>query len=347
MAEPIRIAVVGAGLVGKRHVTAIGETPGAVMNAIVDPEAAHQAYAHELGATWCDELAVLLRDHRPDGVILATPTPLHIDQALEVVRHGVPVLVEKPIGTTASEAEKLVETAESLGVPVLVGHHRRYNPIIHRAKLALSRGDIGDIRSVHMNCWFYKPDSYFDAAPWRKEPGAGPILVNLVHDIDLLRYLCGEIISVQAQSAPSKRGYQNEDLAAAVVRFASGAIGTVSVSDSVVSPWSWETTSREYPIYPPTDQSCYVFGGSEGALSVPDMRLWTPSGDVPHWWEPLQVAHLSPETADPLCNQIAHFVDVIRGQKPLVSGREGLRTLQVIEAIQKACATGETVHLPP
>ena len=220
-----------------------------------------------------------------------------------------------------------------------------YNPIIRSAKDMIVSGKIGDVRAAHATCWFYKPDSYFDQAPWRKLAGAGPISVNLVHDIDLMRHLCGEVISVQAQATASRRGYENEDVAAAVLKFANGAIGTVTVSDSIVSPWSWEHTAKEYPVYPATQQSAYMIGGSLGALSIPDQSLWR-HDEAPDWWSPISATSSPIETSDPLVNQIQHFAEVItEGVEPRVSAREGLRTLRVVDAIQRAAATGETVTL--
>ncbi|MEC7961798.1 MAG: gfo/Idh/MocA family oxidoreductase, partial [Pseudomonadota bacterium] len=119
-----------------------------------------------------------------------------------------------------------------------------------------------------------------------------------------------------------------------------------TVSDSIAAPWSWELTSREYPIYPPTPESCYLIGGSTGSLSVPDLRLWSHSGGAPDWWTPIAASSLTRAASDPLVNQMAHFASVVRGETaPLVSGREGLRTLQVIEAIQKAGETGLVQHI--
>ena len=78
--------------------------------------------------------------------------------------------------------------------------------MVKTAKSAIESGAIGDVRAVQATCWFYKPDYYFDVAPWRTKKGAGPISVNLVHDVDLLRHFCGEVKSVRAISVPSKRG---------------------------------------------------------------------------------------------------------------------------------------------
>ncbi len=281
-----------------------------------------------------------------DGVILATPTLLHVEQAMTCIDHKCPVLVEKPIGTSAQEALKLVQRAETRDVSLLVGHHRRHNPLIQKAKEVIEHGVIGNVRAVQGTCWFYKPDHYFEAAPWRKRGGAGPISVNLVHDIDLIRYLCGEVVAVQAVAAPSARGFENEDVASAVLEFGNGVIGTISVSDSVVAPWSWEFTSRENPKFPPMPESCYLIGGSEGSLSLPDLRVWTHLDRQQDWWTPLSATTLTRQAADPLVNQIAHFRDVIlKKATPLVSGEEGVRTLQVIEAIQASAKHGTRLEI--
>jgi predicted dehydrogenase len=201
------------------------------------------------------------------------------------------------------------------------------------------------VRAAQATCWFYKPDDYFDVAPWRNAKGAGPISVILVHDVDLMRHFCGEVVTVQAQLASSVRGFDNEDLAAAVLRFESGAICTITVSDSIVSPWSWELTAQENPSYARTDQSCYQIGGTDGSLSLPDMRIWRHS-DKKSWWSPISATTMPRGSSDPLVNQITHFCDVIRGkEQPLVSAEEGLKTLQVVEAIQQAAQTQNLVHM--
>ncbi|MEX0320198.1 MAG: Gfo/Idh/MocA family protein [Ruegeria sp.] len=348
MSKNFAIAIIGAGLVGRRHVVASRTLRDVDLIAAVDPSAQGHAFATENGVPCYGTLDELFDNQTPDGVILATPTTLHVEQGIECIRRGCPVLVEKPIAVEASDALSLVREADRLGVPLLVGHHRRHNPIIRAAKDAIETGEIGNVRAVHVNCWFYKPDEYFDAAPWRKKVGAGPISVNLVHDIDLMRHLAGEVVSVQAQSVRSERGFENEDVAAALLTFETGAIGTISVSDSIVAPWSWEMTSRENPVYPPTSESSYMIGGSHGSLSVPDLRLWTHQDGQRDWWTPISATAMKCGASDPLVNQLRHFADVVRnGVAPIVSGWEGLRTLQVIEAIQNSCKSGRAVRISP
>ena len=343
MTNIIKLAVVGAGLVGQRHINAISKQKDVKLVAIVEQNPTEDI--NSLAVPCFSNLKEMFAAISPDGVILSTPTPLHVSQGLECIERSCPVLVEKPLATSAVQAKILTDAAEHAAVPLLVGHHRRHNPLIQKAKELIISGEIGNIRALQATCWFYKPDEYFDIAPWRTQKGAGPVSVNLVHDIDLMRYFCGEIISVQAQMAPSIRGFDNEDLAAAVLKFESGVIGTVTVSDSIVSPWSWELTSREYPIYPMTSESCYLLGGSEGSLSVPDLKVWSHKGER-NWWNPISGTIAPRDASDPLINQITNFADVIRGDTDaLVTGLDGLKTLLVIEAIQKAAQTQNLIEV--
>lgn len=341
--ERLQLAIVGMGLVGRRHIAAINQISSVEICAVVDTDDAITAQVANAGIESHNDLGTMIKATRPDGIILSTPTNLHMSQALACIESGIPILIEKPIAHDLTAAQLIVSKSDALGVPVMVGHHRRFNPIIQKAKDVLTQGLIGKIRVVDAKCWFAKPNDYFETAPWRKINGAGPVSVNLVHDIDLLRFLCGEIIEVRAIMAPSARGHDIEDVAVAIFRFENGALGTVSVSDNAVSPWSWEVTSGEYPIYPFTGQSAYQIGGSRGALSVPDLRIWQHEGE-PDWWSPIGSTALSVAMADPLVNQITHFAAIIRGKmKPLVSGYEGLCTLAVIDAMREAAKTGRAI----
>ena len=343
--ELLRIAIIGFGLVGLRHAEALEKVDGVQLCAVADPSDESLEQASAKAVPHFDQLDKLIEKTSPDGVILATPTTLQATHARLCIDADIPVLIEKPLAINAIEGRAIVQHAQAKNVQIMVGHHRRFNPIIQKAHKVISEGQIGDVKSVHATCWFYKPDSYFDVAPWRKFDGAGPISVNLAHDIDLIRHLCGEIAEVQAQATPSSRGYENEEVAVALLRFANGAVGTVSVSDGIVAPWSWEFTSREYPLYPFTGQSAYQIGGTQGSLSIPDLSLWT-HDQARDWWSPMSANVLSCDLSDPLINQIKHFASVIRKNAlPLVSGREGLRTLAVIEAIQIAAKTGRKIQL--
>ena len=342
----LNIGIVGFGLVGKRHASALEKTNGLLLKDVIEHDPTSlQSSEKELKFITHNDLDEYLNSNKPDGLIIATPTVLHIDQAMKCIEKKIPLLIEKPISVHAKDAITLIKRSKELDVPLLIGQHRRHNQIIKTTKKILDEGVLGEIRSIQATCWFYKPDHYFDAAPWRKQKGAGPIYVNLIHDVDLLRYFCGEVKTVYANAIRSTRGYDNEDVASAVLTFKNDIIANVSVSDSISSPWSWETTSNEHPVYPNTNNSCYLIGGAEGSLSLPDLKLWKHE-KKPDWWTPLITEKYDFQNIDPLITQLENFRDVILGKtEPLVSGLEGVRSLQVIEAIQSSIASKSPIDI--
>ncbi len=345
MSSHTRIAIVGFGLIGRRHAEVVRRAPELELAAVVDRDLESLADAAALGAPVYSSMPDMIEAEAPDGIVLATPTPQHVEQGLICIDAGLPLLVEKPIAPTSDDARILTDAADSADVPLLVGHHRRHNGTVRAAKAAIDSGAVGEIRAVQATCWFYKPDHYFEKAPWRRQKGAGPISVNLVHDVDLLRHFCGEVESVQAVVVPSRRGFENEDLATAVLRFASGAIATISVSDSIVAPWSWELTARENHAYPATSESCYLIGGSEGGLSLPDLRVWRHDAD-PDWWTPISARTLTCRMEGPLSMQMSHFARVIADEEaPLVPGVEGLKSLEAVEAVVLSSKAGHGVKI--
>lgn len=334
----------GAGLIGRRHIEHILREDCATLAAVVDPDPAAQEVAAAGGAPWYPDLPAMLARDRPEGVIVATPSPLHVRNGMDCVAAGLPALIEKPLADDVTEAERLVDAAGRAGVPLLAGHHRRHNPLVAEAKRAVDAGRLGRVVAVHATCWFHKPPEYFDPA-WRRAAGAGPVLTNLVHDMDLLRHLCGDVVQVQAMDSNALRGHAVEDTAVILLRFAGGALGTVTVSDAVSAPWSWEFTSGENPAYTRTGESCYLIGGTAGSLALPHLDLWRHEGR-PDWWAPLGRERLPADAADPLALQIRNLCGVIRGTAaPLVPARDGLEALRVIAAVKQAAATGQAVRV--
>jgi len=124
-------------------------------------------------------------------------------------------------------------------------------------------------------------------------------------------------------------------------------VATISVADTIAAPWSWELTARENPAYTATNQSCYLIGGSLGAMSLPDLKVWSHEG-APDWSSPIASKTLIANAGDPLAIQATNFAKVIRGEEaPVVSGAEGLRSLQVVEAVQQASDTGQLRQVSP
>lgn len=343
----IRIAVAGAGLIGRRHIELIQASAECDLAALVDPAPATAELAAAHGVALYPCLEQLFAEQRPDGVILATPNHLHVEGALACVEHGVAALIEKPVAHTLEEGKRLLAIAEQTGARLLVGHHRAHSAILAKAREVIAEGLLGKLVAVMGSALFYKPDDYFDAAPWRRQIGGGPVLINMIHEIGNLRSLCGEIVAVQAQASSTTRGFAVEDSVAISLRFASGALGTFMLSDTAACARSWEQTARENPDYPSyADEDCYVISGTQGTLSIPTMRLkFYEQRAERSWWKPFSTAVAPRQNADPLARQLAHFCQVIRGeQQPLVTVRDGLRNLQIVEAISSAARSGQIVH---
>ena len=334
-------------MIGKRHIEEIDASESAVLAAVVDPGPAGRELAEKYGVSLYQSLAELFSKDKPDGIILATPNQMHVDGGLECVAAGVPVLVEKPIGDNVVSATRLVEAGEKAGVPVLTGHHRNYSPIMTKAREIIQSGVLGTLVAVSGTALFYKPDDYFDVGDgWRREPGGGPILLNLTHEVNNLLSLLGDIDTVIALTSNSTRGFPVEDTSAMIFRFTNGALGTFLLSDTAASARSWEQTSRENASYASyDDEDAYHIAGTQGSLSVPTMRMKTYAGER-SWWEPFTTSTESVERSDPLANQVKHFADVIRGKaEPICSGRDGLKTMQVVDAVVESARTGRPVTI--
>ena len=342
------MAVAGAGSIGIAHMAAARASATCSLMAIVDPGAHAPAVASHVGVPLYPSLEALIADARPDGVVLATPNALHVPQAIQCIQAGLPVLVEKPLATSVAEGELLLQAVRATGARVLVGHHRAHSPILARAREVIRSGALGRLVAVMGSAAFLKPERYFAEAPWRREAGGGPILINMIHEVHSLRMLCGEIAAVQAFASHAVRGFPVEDTVAIGLRFANGALGTFMLSDTAACARSWEQTSRENPAYPSyDDEDCYVVAGTRGCLAVPTMRLKTyPDGADRSWWTPFEAGVAATSREDPIRLQLEHFGAVVRGEaRPLVSAADGLANVRVTEAIATAARSGGTVEV--
>lgn len=347
--KALKIVVVGPGLIGKQHIKLINGHPEAELCAIVGPDIeVNHAIAKQQNKPLYYSLQTCIDSEDIDGVIISSPNQFHAEQGVTCIEAGIPVFIEKPITATVDDGVKLAELADLRHAKVLVGHHRAHSPLMALARKTITSGRLGRIVSVMGSAQFYKPAHYFNDGPWRKEIGGGPILINLIHEIGNLRTLCGEIAAVQAITSSAIRNFPVEDTVVINFMFESGALGTFLLSDTAATARSWEQTSREnlsYPTY--ADEDCYTVAGTLGSLAVPTMRLkYYSEGVDPSWWAPFTEDVLNVTRQDPLHCQLQHFLEVIRGEaEPIVSARDGLRNLQVTEAVRESAVQHKLVHL--
>jgi predicted dehydrogenase len=341
----VTIGVIGAGLIGRKHLRKISEQPDYDLVGIADVNVDAVAAEYPKTRVFAD-YRKLLDEARPQAVIIASPNQLHAETGIECARRGIHILIEKPVTDTLRTAAALMAEVRKGGIKSLVGHHRRHHLQVRTLKALLGEGRIGDVVGVSAIWATHKPADYFEIAPWRTEPGGGPILLNLIHEIDFLRFTVGEIVAVEAAASNRQRGFAVEDTAAALIEFECGALGTFFISDNAVSPWTTEQGVGESPEFPFSGQSNYRFMGRRGAIEFPELVQWTQAGGAQDWNQPIQARRIHAPTIDPYAAQLDHFRDVIRGTVPsLQPVEDGARTLVATLAIAEAAAEGRRIDL--
>ena len=351
--NPIRLVVVGLGLVGRQHVERINLHPHAKLVSVVQPNDLDDLAIRAIGDSSVPvfgDLSECIEAKKPDAVILASPTNFHYEQIKVCMTHGVATLVEKPITQTANEAYEMHCLSEKTKVPLLVGHHRHHGSQAKEAKKIIESGVLGELVAVRGAAMFRKPVEYFDCESWRVLPPSGGVLmINLIHEIGLLRSFFGEIESVSSFVSSHNRGLSVEDSAAVSLRFTSGLLGSYLISDATPSSKSWEQSSGENKAFWfDENSSCFEIFGTQGSLSLPDFNLTSAANprEESSWQTPLAVANLRPKIDDPIYNQLDHLLNVVLGRaSSLVTSYDGMMNLKVVEAIKSSAIEGVSVKI--
>ncbi|MEM9010988.1 MAG: Gfo/Idh/MocA family oxidoreductase [Pseudomonadota bacterium] len=340
----MRTLVIGAGAMGARHAARVRAHPGARLVGIVEPD---EARARGLADADVQIFASLEEAQvEADAAIIATPNDAHANPAEACARRGLTTLVEKPIAATLMEADRIVAAARR--APMLVGHHRRHHPAAQMARELIAAGAIGRPVAASLVWALRKPDTYFET-DWRRGAAGGPALINLIHDVDLLRFLLGEVVEVAALSSDHVRQGPVEDSVAVALRLRDGPLATALLSDAALSPVAWEAATSENPAIAGGGRDPYQIFGTEGTLSIPSLRLWRHEGEGrADWSAPLSEIALEVPPADPFALQLDHLIAVAAGRaKPMVTAADARASLAATLAVLEAAATGQTIPLKP
>jgi UDP-N-acetylglucosamine 3-dehydrogenase len=179
----LRIAVIGGGAMGARHLRKLAELPGVAVAGLVDPDPATAPVADMASVRRFDNLDELLAATGADAAIVATPTPEHHDVAAVALSAGLHVLVEKPIAATLDEADALIAAAERAGVVLAVGHVERHNPVVQELRRLVADGTVGDVSSVLARRVGGVP---------QREPATDVVVDLAIHDVDVMGYVTGQ-----------------------------------------------------------------------------------------------------------------------------------------------------------
>jgi len=347
--EGVKLGLIGLGLIGMPHAKTLQQVEECDLVAVADVDEKHKETATKLGVKYYRDYEEMIGKESLQGVIIATPNHLHVPMGVACAERGLHLFVEKPIAPSLSEADRLIAAAHEYGVRILVGHQRRFNARVEAAHELVRGGGLGGLVGITATWALLKPPEYFEGPfAWRREKGGGPILINLIHEIDNLRYICGEIAEVFAVTSNRVRNFSVEDTAAVTFRFENGAVGTAFVSDCVPSLSAYEATTGENPLIYHDYGNCYYFYGTEASLLFPQMkRLFYSDRARLGWHYPItEQGQKVLQAEDPYVKEFKHFARVIRGEEtPRISGEDGRRTLEVALAVQLSGETGQPVRL--
>ena len=315
---PLRVGVIGAGVMGSNHARVLAGLPGVTLVGIVDPLPAHRMRAVEM--TGCDTFATLeeLVEAGVEAVTIAAPTHLHHEVALACIARKVHVLVEKPIASTVEEGDEIVAAARHAGVTLMVGHVERFNPAVAAIKQAITGEDILSIGITRVGPF-----------PPRMS-NVGVVIDLAVHDIDLIRWFTeSDIVEVQPQlsSAVAER----EDIALLQFRTASGVLAHINTN------WLTPFKARNVTV---ATRGKYVMGDLL-TRQVTECFGFKPDGSY-------SMRHLPVGHDEPLRAELIAFLNSVRsGQVPAVTGDEGVASLEIaIRCLEPSAKSVQAVPSP-
>ena len=229
------IGIAGAGVAAEFHLQAIraNEAAGVRLVSVAD---SNRARFPEIGATFgvaCVGLGEMLADRRVDVVSICTPSSMHAEHAIAAARAGKHVLVEKPLALSLGDADAVIAACTEAGVTLGVVLQRRTDPVFQAVHRAIAAGDLGELTAGMVSMPYYRSPAYYAQSPWRGHwngDGGGVLLSQGIHLVDVLVWYMGDPVDVHAFAAALKREIQVEDTLTATLRFANGAMATISAT---------------------------------------------------------------------------------------------------------------------
>jgi UDP-N-acetyl-2-amino-2-deoxyglucuronate dehydrogenase len=338
--------IVGAGVIAAMHADAIATLPGARLVAVTDVAAGPAAaFAAARGCAAEPSLDALLARADVDVVCVCVPSGLHAEVGVRAARAGKHLVVEKPIDVTLAAADRLIEAARTAGVALTVISQHRFDPGLIELKRLIGDGTLGRLVLGEAGTKWYRTQGYYDSAEWRGTwaMDGGSLMNQGVHYVDLLRWCMGPVTEVTAVCTTQAHQIEVEDTALAIVRFGSGAVGTILSSTAA------------YPGFP---QRLEVTG-TEGTVIVEDGRIVRRAvgprsgdgsgGSLDSGTEPGAAGPGSDPAAIDVAGHAAQIADLMAAiderREPAVGGEAGREALEIVCAVYESARTGRTVRL--
>ena len=330
----MKIGLIGGGNISNTHAKAARAIAGAEIAAVYGTNAEKvNRLSRDYDAVAYNDFAAFLR-HPMEMVIVGGPSGLHASQGIAAARHGLHVLVEKPIDISIARADALIAECQKAGVKLGVIFQDRFKPDVCRLRGIIQEGGPGRPLLVDARVKWYRPPEYYSQSRWRGTwalDGGGALMNQGVHTVDLLLWLLGDVRVIKARTATLLHRIETEDTALALLEFFNGALGTLLA------------TTAAYPGYPRRVE----ITGTEGTLVLEGDRIV--QADLRG--EPValvreELANQNPSSFSPVVSDfrghqlaIEDFIRAIRENgTPRCEGAEGRRSVAVIEEIYRCAA---------
>ncbi len=327
----LRVAVIGAGAMGRNHLRVLNDLDPVYLVAVADAdEGAAQRAARRYGIAAYADYVAMLDEQKPEAVVVAVPTSLHREVTLAAIERRANVLVEKPIAFTVPEGQEMIDAAGKAGVVLTVGHIERYNPAILELHKRLQRGELGRVFQIHARRLGPFPPRVRDV---------GVVIDLATHDVDIMRFLTGsEPVRLFAETA-RRIHTEHEDLLSGLVRFSDNSIGVLDIN------WLTPTKIRELMVT-----------GEKGLFLVnyltQDLYFYE-NNYVRTDWDTISnisgvsegdMVRLRIDKAEPLKVELESFVRAVLGEDvQLVSGEDGLAALRIVRALVQSGMEGKVI----
>ncbi len=325
----LKIGVIGTGSMGKNHARVCSELENVELVGIADVDKkAAEGIAERFGVKPFFDYRELSSEI--DAAIVATPTATHHKIAMDLLNDGKHVLAEKPICDSVEKAAELVKKAEIDDLVLAVGHIERHNPAVRFVKNSLDEGKFGELVTIVSKRVSNLPGRIRDV---------GVIFDFGVHDIDIMRYLAGEVKSVYAKAGRFNKNIDYEDHANIILNFENGICGIVEVN--------WLTPMKIRKIFLTCSQS-FVEADYISQSVTTSSSSFNQINEMNLYHAPIQynINEVALEKREPLRNEIEDFINSIeQGKKPLATGEDGLMALKIAEAATQSYINGEEIGI--
>jgi len=353
------ICIAGCGKVAHLHARAIQSISGARLAAVWSrrPESAG-LFAGMYNTRAYSDVSTMVRENSVDLVIICTPHPYHKQPAVEAALAGSNVLVEKPLAANLTDCDEIIEACRKGKVKLGVISQRRWYEPVKRVKEAIESGKIGKPLLATITMLGWRDKAYYDSDAWRgtwKDEGGGVLVNQSPHQLDIMLWYMGEIEEVYGIWRNLNHPYiEVEDTAAAIIKFRSGAIGNILVSNSQ-KPGIYGKVQvhgeNGASVGVQTDGGAMFIAGMTGVAEPPVNDLWTVSGEEHLLKEWIRQDTDTFNNCDPTVKymqyQIEDYLDAIENNRePAVTGEAGRRTVELFTAIYRSCRDNQPVKFP-